>query len=99
MALVHTVEALEDALLLLGRYADAVILDGKQNPFALMPHVHAGKAAGAAVFYRILAEIMDYRGQQLRYAVYDGTLAGDRELDARSFGGLIEISGLAPCDG
>ena len=39
------------------------------------------------------------RGQQLRYAVYDGTLAGDRELDARSFGGLIEISGLAPCDG
>ena len=88
MALVDAIEALENALLLLGRDADAVILDGQQRFFALAADVHAGKAAGMIVFYRVLTEIVDYCGQKLRYAVYDGALAGDRERNAGVLGGL-----------
>ena len=99
VALVNAVEALENALLLLGRNADAVILDRQQRRAALAPDVDFDKAAGAVVFDGVFAEIVNYRVEKLRNAVYDGALAAYGERNLRTLGRLREVIGLSARDG
>ena len=96
VALVDAVKTLKNALLLLERDPDAVILDGEQSLCALVPYVHMYKSAGTIIFYRVFAEVVDYRVKKLRNAVYDGAFSGNAELHLGVFGGLGKVICLAP---
>ena len=100
VALVHAVEALEDALLRLAGYPDAVVADGDGDAALRRARdVYARAAAALRVFYGVVGEVPDYLPEQLADAVDALGRAAHRERDAARGGLVLERGGRVAGEG
>ena len=87
MALIHPEEALEYAVLILGRDADSGIGNGDGGEAALAYRAYLYAATLPVVLYGVVAEIVDDAVEKLRHALHRGAHALERErnIGARGF--------------
>ena len=85
VALVHAVEALEDAALMLRRDADARVAHGETGAAALGADAHIHAAAVRVVFDRVVAEVVSDLIEEPPHAGDRGVLARDDDPPVKKY--------------
>ena len=91
VALIHAVEALEHAALMLRRDADAGIGDGDAAAVGIGGDRHVHAPAVAVILDGVVAEVIDDLVDQAANAGNDGRLARDADRDAARGRGVVQI--------